>query len=74
MVLQRIRTFKKRLQTIDDYDVVVVVCHSEMIWWLTMDETKLEEAGEPNEEPAGDEGGIWTQNGEIVDITKYILE
>jgi len=60
---------EERLQGLRDYicklsasDVVVIVCHSETIWCLSslrgMD---------------GDMYGIWTKNGEIVDLTERIL-
>jgi broad specificity phosphatase PhoE len=39
---------------------IVVVCHSETIWWLT------------SEVKNGERFGTWSKNGEILDITRHI--
>lgn len=62
----------KRMEALKDYlrddkacqdaDVVVLVCHSETIWWLT---SKIG--------IDGDRCGIYTDNGEILDITDHTL-
>lgn len=60
---------QKRLQKLKDYLlsfqndklIIVLVCHSEIIWWLT---SYLIE---------GERHGLWTRNGEICNITKFIL-
>ena len=46
--------------------VVVLVCHSEIIWWLSNTNPDWQSS-----EFMGD--GIWTCNGEIVDLTEFVL-
>lgn len=54
--------FKSMLNAMKDGEIVVVVCHSDVIWWLTS-------------EVKGDNErfGVWTKNAEILDITEFIL-
>ena len=60
MVLERLQRFRTHLRSIED-DVVVVVCHSEYIWWLTSKVREMERFG------------VWTKNGEVLDITEHVL-
>lgn len=73
---KRLDEFKAYLQSIHDFEIVIVmVCHSETIWWLTTERTILDEEKEKktnDEQPQADDG-VWTDNGEVIDITKYIL-
>lgn len=58
-VLERIvklKTFLKDLET----SVVVLVCHSETIWWLS------------SYVRDGERFGTWTEKGEIVDLTSFV--
>jgi len=45
----------------NDKLVIVLVCHSEVVWWLT------------NYVNEGQRRGKWTRNGEFVDITQEIV-
>lgn len=64
---------QERLQLLREYicqdegcqkaDIVIVVCHSETIWWLSAQKG-----------PDDDWYGIWAKNGEIIDLTSCILE
>jgi broad specificity phosphatase PhoE len=55
----RIEALKSFLRSKDGGNVVVV-CHSDTIWWLT------------RREKDGDQWGLRVDNGEVVDITSYI--
>ncbi|CAB9511112.1 Pfam:PGAM [Seminavis robusta] len=57
-----LREFLREDKTCQEADVVVVVCHSETIWYLT---------SRPGAD--GDRYGTWTKNGEIVDLKEHIL-
>jgi hypothetical protein len=62
MIQKRIEKLKTFLLTFDqDPCIIVLVCHSEVIWWLT---SKIVE---------GERQGKWTRNGEMLDITHDIL-
>lgn len=58
----RLQTLRQYISTRVTADICVVVCHSETIWWLSS-------ARGVN----GNLYGIWTQNGEMVDLTEQIL-
>ena len=61
MVQERLEKLKEYLRSFqDDKLIIVLVCHSEVIWWLTSDVKN------------GKRDGIWTENGELVDITQVI--
>lgn len=60
LALHRMEQLRRELQARTE-STVVMVCHSETIWWLTS-------------HMKGDERfGTWTQNCEIVDITDHVL-
>jgi broad specificity phosphatase PhoE len=68
MIQRRMADFVRYLHTLNDIDdgvddvsTIVIVCHSEVIWWLT------------SQVQNGKRFGMWTQNGEIVEITKHVV-
>ena len=61
-VEERLQTLRQYICNLSTADLVVVVCHSETIWYLSS-----LRGGD------GDLYGIWTKNGEIVDLTQRIL-
>jgi len=56
----RLREFQDFIKSCSS-KVIVVVCHSEIIWWIT---SKMKQ---------GERFGIWTSNGECIDISHSIL-
>lgn len=59
---ERLRTLREYVCERSEADLVIVVCHSETIWCLSS------QRGADN-----DLYGIWTKNGEIVDLTEHIV-
>jgi broad specificity phosphatase PhoE len=67
MIQRRMTAFVQFLHRLNDVDgledvsTIVIVCHSEVIGWLT---SQMEN---------GKRFGTWTQNGEIVEITNHVV-
>lgn len=61
-IAERIKSLKACLRAAD-HATIVVVCHSDTIWWLT---SKVNDDGE--------RFGTYTKNAEILDITSHIME
>lgn len=59
---QRIRQLKLLLREREE-KTIVVVCHSDTIWWLTRQLNK-----------DGEQFGIKTDNGEIFEVTNFVLD
>ena len=56
--MEQLKEYLRRL----NHQTVAVVCHSDVIWWLTS-EVKSD----------GNRYGTHPKNGEIVDITEFVL-
>jgi broad specificity phosphatase PhoE len=56
---KRIAALREHLRE-QQQETIILVCHSETIWWLT------------SELKNGERFGTWTKNGEILDITEQI--
>jgi broad specificity phosphatase PhoE len=60
-VERRMELLREYLRSLD-HGIIVVVCHSDVIWWLT---SQIKEDG--------DRYGTHAKNGEITDITEFVL-
>lgn len=67
MLRQRFVKLIEYLRSIDEGAVVVLICHSEVIWWLTSQVVVR------NPDDGETRYGKWTQNGEVLDITQFIF-
>jgi hypothetical protein len=64
MIQERLEKLKEYLLSFqNDKLIIVLVCHSEVIWWLTSSK----------QNGKGKRHGKWTRNGEFVDITPFLL-
>ena len=53
--------------------LVIIVCHSDVISWLTRPQPSAAKEGDMDGDYSSLEG-IWTENCQILDITDYILK